>query len=43
MKMEEKKMCDGCEIELKFLGKIDKHITLWGCPKCKRVYFSEGF
>ena len=39
---DKKKICDRCEIELKYLGKIDKHISLCGCPKCKIVYFNEG-
>jgi len=41
---DKKKICDRCEIELKWLGKMDKrsNISLWGCPKCKTVYFNEG-
>lgn len=34
-----------CGGELEFLGKIDKRsrFSFWGCTKCKRVSYQEGF
>jgi len=39
---DKKEICDRCEVKLEYLGKIDKRTSLWGCPKCKTVYFNEG-
>ena len=38
--MEKKrKFCSDCEIKLEFLGKLNKKVALYGCPRCHKVYY----